>query len=83
VNGLMDSAVQITLQAWVKADDWWQVKADLMQGGKEALDAADIEIPFPHQVAVPYGDEKDVLPMVQVRTEAVRRRPAGGGHGED
>jgi small conductance mechanosensitive channel len=82
VTGLLDSAVQITLQAWVKADDWWQVKADLMQGGKEALDAADIEIPFPHQVAVPYGDEKDVPPMVQVRTEAVRRRPAGGGHGE-
>jgi small conductance mechanosensitive channel len=27
-----------------------------MQGGKEALDDAGIEIPFPHQVAVPYGD---------------------------
>ena len=38
-----------------------------MQGGKEALDAAGIEIPFPHQVAVPYGDE-DVMPVVRVKT---------------
>jgi len=67
VTGLLDSAVQVTLHAWVKVDDWWQTQADLMQGGKEALDAAGIEIPFPHQVAVPYGDE-DVLPVVTVRT---------------
>ena len=67
VTDLLDSAVQITLHAWVKSDDYWQVRADLMQGGKEALDAADIEIPFPHQVAVPYGDEA-VMPVVTVRT---------------
>lgn len=53
VTGLLDSAVQITLQAWVESGDWWQTQADLMQGGKEALDAAGIEIPFPHQVEVP------------------------------
>jgi small conductance mechanosensitive channel len=66
VTNLLDSAVQITLHAWVKVDDWWQTQADLLQGGKEALDAAGIEIPFPHQVAVPYGDE-EVLPVVAVR----------------
>lgn len=53
VTGLLDSAVQITLHAWVASGDWWQSQADLMQGGKEALDAAGIEIPFPHQVEVP------------------------------
>ncbi|MBU1384563.1 MAG: mechanosensitive ion channel family protein [Alphaproteobacteria bacterium] len=53
VTGLLDSAVQITLQAWVNSEDWWQTQADLMQGGKEAIDAAGIEIPFPHQVEVP------------------------------
>src|SRR5690606_5794394 len=37
VTGLLDSAVQITLHAWVKVEDWWQTQADLMQGGKEAL----------------------------------------------
>lgn len=74
VTGLLDSAVQITLQAWVKSEDWWQVQADLMQGGKEAIDAAGIEIPFPHQVAVPYGDE-EVMPVVAVRTTASTQRP--------
>ncbi|MBL0947073.1 mechanosensitive ion channel family protein [Brevundimonas sp.] len=53
VTGLLDSAVQITLHAWVASGDWWQTQADLMQGGKEALDDAGIEIPFPHQVEVP------------------------------
>ncbi len=53
VTGLLNSAVQITLHAWVASGDWWQTQADLMQGGKEALDAADIEIPFPHQVEMP------------------------------
>lgn len=75
VTALLDSAVQITLQAWVNADDWWQTQADLMQGGKEALDAAGIEIPFPHQVAVPYGDEADILPVVRLR--------AGRGAGDE
>lgn len=54
VTDLRDSAVEVTLQAWVKVDDWWQTRADLTQGVKEALDAATIEIPFPHQVAVRY-----------------------------
>lgn len=53
VTGLLDSAVQITLHAWVQSGDWWQTQADLMQAGKEALDEAGIEIPFPHQVEVP------------------------------
>jgi small conductance mechanosensitive channel len=79
VTGLLDSAVQITLHAWVNSDDWWQTQADLMQGGKEALDAADIEIPFPHQVAVPYGDEQDVLPVVRVRKEPALDRRAEEG----
>lgn len=54
VTNLLDSAVEVTLHAWVKVDDWWQVRADLTQGVKEALDAANIELPFPHQVAVAY-----------------------------
>lgn len=54
VTKLLDSAVEVTLQAWVEVDDWWQVKADLTQGVKEALDLAGVEIPFPHQVTVAY-----------------------------
>jgi len=78
VTGLLDSAVQITLQAWVQSGDWWQTQADLMQGGKEAIDAAGIEIPFPHQVAVPYGDE-DVMPVVTIRTAEQKHASRGSG----
>lgn len=59
VTALLDSAVEVSLHAWVKSDDHFQTQADLYQAGKEALDAAGIEIPFPHQVAVPWGDERD------------------------
>jgi len=72
VTNLLDSAVEVTLQAWTKSEDFWQTKADVFQAAKEALDAANIEIPFPHQVAVPYGDE-DVMPVVTVRTHEDRR----------
>jgi small conductance mechanosensitive channel len=72
VTNLLDSAVEVTLQAWTRSEDYWQTKADVFQAAKEALDAADIEIPFPHQVAVPYGD-KDVMPVVTVRTRQVRQ----------
>ena len=54
-----DSSVEMTLQAWTSSDDYWQAKADVLQAAKEALDAAGIEIPFPHQVAVPYRDDQD------------------------
>jgi len=52
VTGLLDSSVEITLHAWVKAADHFQTSADLYQAGKEALDRAGIEIPYPHQVAI-------------------------------
>lgn len=67
VTDLLDSAVEVTLQAWTRSEDYWQTRADVFQAAKEALDAADIEIPFPHQVAVPYGDE-EVRPVVTKRT---------------
>ena len=59
VTNLLDSSVEVTLQAWTKSEDYWQTRADVLQAAKEALDAADVEIPFPHQVAVPYGDVDD------------------------
>lgn len=64
VTNMLDSAVEISLHAWVKSTDYWQTRADVLQAAKEALDAADIEIPFPHQVAVPYGHDDLVMPVV-------------------
>jgi len=68
VTGLLDSAVQITLHAWVLSGDWWQTQADIMQAGKEALDEAGIEIPFPHQVEVPHKGA-DLARLVMVKPD--------------
>ena len=47
--------MEMTLAAWTKSEDFWQTKADVFQAAKEALDAAGIEIPFPHRVVVSRG----------------------------
>ena len=69
VTNLLDSSVEISLQAWTKSEDYWQTRADVFQAAKEALDAANVEIPFPHQVAVPYGDA-EALPVALVQPRA-------------
>jgi small conductance mechanosensitive channel len=75
VTDLQDSSVEITLAAWCRSEDYWQTRADVFQAAKEALDAAGIEIPFPHQVAVPYGDHD--APMLRAAEGGTSlRRPA-------
>lgn len=53
ITNMLDSAVEITVQAWVKSDDWWQTKADLMLSLKQAFDRDGVVIPYPHQVHLP------------------------------
>ena len=77
VTGLLDSAVRITLHAWVYSGDWWQTQADLMQGGKEALDEAGIEIPFPHQVEVPHKGA-DLARLVMVSADKTEKSDKAG-----
>lgn len=80
VTGLLDSAVQITLHAWVNNADWWQTQSDLMRAGKEALDEAGIEIPFPHQVEVPAKDAKFArVVMAPLQNDAAQDGPSGRG----
>lgn len=91
VTGLLDSAVQITLHAWVKAPDWWQTRADLFQGVKEALDEAGIEIPFPQAVeyfggnvgqaalAPPEPDAPDAMPAHKASRRAGGKGDQPGG----
>lgn len=67
VTDLLDSSVEMTLTAWVKSEDYWQTRADVFQGVKEALDGAGIEIPYPHQVAVPYGEEEPEPSLIGLR----------------
>jgi small conductance mechanosensitive channel len=47
VVGLGDSSVNLAVRPHCKAEDYWDVYFDIYEAGKEALDAANITIPFP------------------------------------
>jgi small conductance mechanosensitive channel len=50
VSDLSDSSVKIVFRPWVKREDFWDVRFDLMHKVKESFDKNGIEIPFPQQV---------------------------------
>ncbi|WP_291730650.1 mechanosensitive ion channel domain-containing protein [Leisingera sp. F5] len=52
VTNLGDSSVDLTARVWCDAADYWEVKFALTQGVKEAFDAKDISIPYPHSVEI-------------------------------
>ena len=52
LTALGDSSQTITLRAWVAPDDWWDARFDLMKAVKDALAAAQMHFPYPHQVAL-------------------------------
>ncbi len=83
VTNLLDSSVEMTLTAWTKSEDYWQTRADVFQAAKEALDAAGIEIPFPHQVAVPYGDDDAPPAEANQGQSGLRARPNPASSGFD
>ena len=47
---LGDSSVVLQLRAWATTAKFWDTRWDLTQGGKKALEAAGITIPFPQRV---------------------------------
>ncbi|MFP2769134.1 small-conductance mechanosensitive channel MscS [Oceanisphaera sp. KMM 10153] len=47
VSNLGASSVDFIVRPWVKADDYWNLKFDLLEQIKNELDANDIGIPFP------------------------------------
>lgn len=49
VAELADSSVNLVFRPWVKTADYWNVKFDLTERIKNALDEAGISIPFPQQ----------------------------------
>jgi small conductance mechanosensitive channel len=49
VNALGDNAVALELRAWTAGKNWVQLRFDVIEGGKLALDAAGISIPFPQR----------------------------------
>jgi small conductance mechanosensitive channel len=52
VRELADSSVNFNVRPWVLNEDYWTVYAETIEGCKLALDAAGIEIPYPHIVEI-------------------------------
>jgi small conductance mechanosensitive channel len=46
---LADSSVNFNVRPWVKSEDYWPVRADLLEKIKLAFDANGISIPYPQQ----------------------------------
>ena len=49
VNALGDNAVALELRAWTLGTDWVDARFAVIEGGKLALDAAGITIPYPQR----------------------------------
>ena len=49
---LADSSINFAVRCWVMTEDFWQVHCTTLEDAKTALDAAGIEIPYPHSVLV-------------------------------
>ncbi len=52
VSELADSSINFAVRPWCKTEDYWTVYFDVTENTKEALDAAGIEIPYPHSVEI-------------------------------
>lgn len=52
ISELGDSAINFFTRVWVKKEDYWDVNWDIIERTKEALDAAGIDISYPHQVQI-------------------------------
>ncbi len=47
VEELADSAVTLCVKCYVRTEDYWNLRAEILEGLKDTLDQAGIEIPFP------------------------------------
>lgn len=47
VEELADSSINLLIIPWTKPDKYWRVYFDILENSKEALDLANINIPFP------------------------------------
>ncbi len=52
VEALADSSVNLAVRPFCKPEDYWDVYFGTIEGTKEALDKAGIEIPYPHEVQI-------------------------------
>jgi small conductance mechanosensitive channel len=58
LSELADSSINFFTRGWVKKEDYWAVKFAILEQTKEALDAAGIDIPYPHSVQINKKESK-------------------------
>jgi small conductance mechanosensitive channel len=64
VAELADSSVNLVFRPWVKTSDYWDVKFDLTEKIKNALDEAGISIPFPQQDVHLFVDKEEAAQVM-------------------
>jgi small conductance mechanosensitive channel len=65
---LGDSAVTVTLRAWVTPDEWYDARFDLTKAVKTAFEAAGLHFAYPHQVGLSREEAMSQLePQVRMR----------------
>jgi small conductance mechanosensitive channel len=52
LSELADSSINFAVRPWTTVENYWSVYFRMLEEGKKALDAAGIEIPYPHQVEI-------------------------------
>ncbi len=52
VVGLGESSVDLGVRLWCAAEDYWDLKFDMLKRVKEAFDAEGVTIPYPHSVEI-------------------------------
>ena len=52
VSELADSSINFAVRPWSTPENYWNVYFGILEEGKNALDKASIEIPYPHVVAI-------------------------------
>lgn len=50
IDELGDSGIKVGIRVWVKSEDYWTVRFEILERIKADFDAAGIEIPFPQRV---------------------------------
>lgn len=56
VESLGDFAVNISGRVWVRTEDHFQYRADMLKLVKEAFDREGVELPYPHSVEISKGE---------------------------
>jgi len=76
VVGLGESSVDIQLRAWCDASDYKALSTEISQPVKQALDAAGIGIPYPHEIKIKQHVKKSKGRDSLAKFKALKRKKA-------